>query len=324
MITDEQKEFIKSNYSKYTYQEIANMIGLSKRQVGYCVAQLGIVKEHHLKLSEFDKNFIIDNYTKMRYSDIGKVVGLTDKQVKGWIYNHIENRKSKYRVFNDRYFKHIDTQEKAYWLGFIYADGWVSVLKRQTGNSMQYEFGIELQRRDEYILQLLNNSLGGVHSIKRSHRELFIVNNERKTISDTSELRVYSKSFVLDLINNGISIHKTRSNIYPVVKDELFIDFLRGYIDGDGCIHHLKNGLAVHITSANCNILKYIREKLISYGISSSIYHEDIDGYMTKYRLYVYESKSVKILLDLLYQNNQSLRLERKYKIYKDFYSLAI
>lgn len=51
----------------------------------------------------------------------------------------INKHKSTYFI-NENIFEKIDTEEKAYWLGFIYADGYVS--------TNTYAFGIELSIKD--------------------------------------------------------------------------------------------------------------------------------------------------------------------------------
>ena len=323
MITQEQEQFIIDHFMDMTYQEIGNAIGKSKNTIAYYVKKNNLEKKA-LQISDDAKQFIIDNYKDITYGEIGDIVGLKPKQVEGWLRNHLADKQSKYRLFNSGYFKNITTGEQAYWLGYIYADGWINMSLKKNGYS-HFEFGMELQSRDEYILEKLNNILGNKHIIKHVHNELVIAGNKHTTISDSCVLRIYSKELVCDLFRNGIDIHKSTSDIFPIVDDKLFPDFLRGYIDGDGCIHRTKKGhLCVHITGANRKIFEYISDKLNScYGIHSRIYHTQDDKYRTIYRLYCFRCDSVKRLLNLIYRDSDSIRLERKYEIYKDFYGLA-
>ena len=326
MITKEQEQYIIDNYKYMTYQEIGNNIGKSPNTVAYYIKKNNLDSKRDLDLSDEDKQYIINNYKNKTYSDIGDVVGLSSKQIEGWLRNHLPDKTSKKRIFNDRYFETIDSKDKAYWLGFIYADGWISISKRNSNPKYnRYEFGMELQERDGYMLERLNNILGGKHIVRKHHNEYVIHSNKNVTISDSYLLKIYSKNFVLDLFNNGIDIHKSNSKVFPLVDDSLFPDFLRGYIDGDGCLYKTKNGhLVVHITGANIEILKYIQEKLrLKYNIQTKIYSEKIDGCLDKHRLFCYQKESVKRLLDLIYYNSDSIKLNRKYQIYKDFYGLV-
>lgn len=282
--------------------------------------------------SKEDEQYIRDNYLTMTYAEIGEKIGLTGKQVEGWVCNHMPTRKRKRREINDTYFDVIDTPEKAYWLGFIYADGWISkhntrpADERHKHESTGCEFGMQLQRCDEYVLDRLNAVLGGQNTVKRIHTSSRIVNNQHCTESDSSVLRVYSKPLVEGLHKNGIDFNKSKSDMFPIVDDWLFPDYLRGIIDGDGCIHHMRgNHLAVHITGACLPCFEYIQFVLRwNYNIATRIYEEDCgEEYRKKYRLYCFRNEDVYNLLKLIYYDDSIPKLERKYEIYQTHYGLA-
>ena len=243
----------------------------------------------------------------MTYGEIADNLGFTEKQVRGWI-NH--NCKNKIRYFNDRYFDKIETPNQAYWLGFIYADGYI--VKRESDRNC--ELGINIQSGDIELLKDFNNELGGVHNITYSHDEKYICNNLKMSITDSVTLRIYSKNIVNDLIKNKVIQNKTQSQIFPVVEDNLFFDFLRGYIDGDGCIYVNQNKISasqVHITSSHDEVLNYIKNKLFLYGISSRVYKEKEN----KYRIYINHKSALK-LLDMIYYDENVQKLNRKYEKY--------
>lgn len=309
-----------------TNEELGAKIGLTGTQVRGWANHNGIKKGRSRLFFDDELEFIEQNYLNMSYREIADILGYTETQIRGWINNNLKN---KYRTFNDDYFEIIDTPDRAYWLGFIYADGWISSHIRshrpkengRQNNTVCYEFGIELQRCDEYILHKLNDAIGGVHKIKQLSHNKYVCGNKSKSVTESSVLRVYSKKFVSGLIKNGIAFNKTKSDVFPIVDDSLFIDFLRGYIDGDGCIHEMKPGvLAAHITGANKRCLEHIQEKLLFlYGIHTSLYTEND----RKHRLYCFRKDDVKCLLDLIYANDNCLKLHRKYEKYKNFYGLA-
>lgn len=326
-MTKEELSYIKRN-SELGPKKLAEELGYSASTVGYHLHKMGIYSPKILRLSDTDSQFIKDNYLTMTYPEIGEKLGLTAKQVSGWIVNHIKDRQSKRRVFNEDYFENIDSPNKAYWLGFIYADGWITkwISHQESGRPRyNYEFGIELQRNDEYLLHMLNNELGGVHEISHKHNERKICTNNHVSISEISKFRVYSKKMVEDLHNNGIDFNKTYTGVFPIVNDDLFIYFLRGYIDGDGCIYNMKPTsvkgiLGVQITSCTRPVLEYINDTLDRlYGIRTSIYTDT----ETRHRIFWFSVKNVQRLLDLLYEDEYSPRLERKYEKYKNFYGLA-
>ena len=67
--------------------------------------------------------------------------------------------------FNKNYFDIIDNSEKAYWLGFIWADGYVCKRKRK-GNHIEYDFKLSLSRIDtdhlekfkQFVIEKLGNT----------------------------------------------------------------------------------------------------------------------------------------------------------------------
>ncbi|MDY4819492.1 MAG: LAGLIDADG family homing endonuclease [Bacilli bacterium] len=253
------------------------------------------------------KEYMAANYLTMRYREIADYLGFTERQVKGWINNNCDR---KIRTFNSDYFANITQPNQAYWLGFIYADGWVC----NNSARSNYELGIELCKTDKQQLIDFNNELGGVHIIKEEHHEKIICDNPNLSITDSVIIRVYSKQIVQDLVRHNILENKTLKPDYPIVYDDLFFDFLRGYIDGDGCIYFCENKPScsqVHITSAHCEVFEYIQNKVEEYGIKSYIYQECEH----KYRL-VFTYKNALKLLDLIYYDENAQKLDRKYQKY--------
>lgn len=214
------------------------------------------------------------------------------------------------------YFDKIDTPIKAYFLGFIYADGYV-VYNEKNGN---YEFGMELQSRDRCILEKLNEELGEKNIIYHSDGKDIVVCNGKMAHGGPSDtLRVYSKKLVCSLIKNGVETNKSHKDTYPVVDDDLFFDFLRGYIDGDGCYYNNKNQTYMHITCSSIVPLEYIQNKLINFNIKTQVYKENDH----KHRLMCTSYNEMNKLVNCLYYSNDVFCLERKYNKIKHFLGLA-
>ena len=311
--TLEEQIFIKENYDKMSKKEIAVKLKTSAHKISAWAQYHGIAPKK-LRFSNDDIEFMKKNYDKMSYKEIGDVLGYTERQVRGKI-NHMNL--TKIREFNKRYFENIDSSNKAYWLGFIYADGYV--IKKEERRS--YELGIELNRNDEYHLQKFNEELGGVHKIYQKHKDLYIADNPEMSHVDASVIRVYSADIVNDLDKHGIIQNKTNiPDIFPKMEGVFFMDFLRGYVDGDGCIYvpSDKNKAQIHITSCHPQVFEYIKEVLLKeYNISSRIYKEKDK----KYRLYISQKDTLKFL-DLLYKEQNCTCLKRKYEKYLELKSL--
>ena len=320
-MNSEQTGFIRNNFDKMLTIDIASSIQVDRACVMKFIIESGIDNTTRKTsiVSRYDGEYIKNNYLINTSNDIGNRLGISGKQVRGWISNHIkEEREFKHRKFNSDYFRDIDCDEKAYYIGLIYADGWIYHSCQY--NHSTYEFGIELQYSDKYLLEGLSDAIGGVHPIKTYEKDILILNNRNESHSTMSRLRVYSKDIVTDLYNNGIDFNKTKTGIFPIVDDKFFLPFLKGYIDGDGCIHKMKdNVLGVHITSCSSGVLEYIN-KMVSMilGFKTSIYSEC----KNKYRIYWFARDKVKCLLDTLY-SIKTPELFRKRNVYEEFYGLS-
>lgn len=251
--------------------------------------------------------YLKDNYDKMTYAEIANNLGFTERQVRGKI-NGLGL--SKLRQFDKKYFKNIDDQHKAYWLGFIYADGYLV----HNDKNRNYELGISIHYDDRYILNELNNHIGGIHKIVESikHRKF----NGYEYDSHVSTLRIYSKEIVCDLESKNILPNKTNKKQYPIVDQRYFWEFIRGFMDGDGCICLSKGRCSLSFTNSNDDFLNYLRDEIFKLtNIQGSIYKEKDK----KYKLYYYNQEDLKIILNKIYENKDCEYLERKYKKYQSF-----
>ena len=100
---------------------------------------------------------------------------------------------------------------------------------------------------------------------------------------------------------------------------EFFFDFLRGYIDGDGCYYNDNKQTYMHITCASIIPLRYIQDKLNSFGIKTQIYTEN----ERKYRLMCTSFNEMNKLINCLYYEDGLFCLQRKYEKIKHFLGFA-
>lgn len=169
--------------------------------------------------------FIKNNYTKMTNNELGKALGRTQSSIHMKLGRLNLVRPDKYN-YNKEFFKYIDTEEKSYWLGFIYADGYVW----QTPNNS--ELGIELNINDKKHLQKFNKSIEGNIEVSERSR----LHKDWGKVYDTCLIRLYNKNIVDDLINLGVIQNKSETIEIPDIPKEFMPHFLRGYFDGDGCV----------------------------------------------------------------------------------------
>lgn len=202
--------------------------------------------------------------------------------------------------FNQNYFDVINTEDKAYFLGLLFADGNV-YLKR---NRVQ----ITLANQDSYILDKFNQCIN-------SSAKLYI---DRQIYS---KLILDSKLLCQSLIALGCTERKSLTLKFPSKKQvpsHLTHHFIRGYFDGDGHISKDKKLINpyyhINITSSE-DFIKSLKDKLIQNEIvTGKMYKRYKDKEVSAHTLYI-KNKSAKVFVDYLYKD-ATIFLTRKHEIY--------
>jgi len=121
------------------------------------------------------------------------------------------------------YFNSINSKEKAYWLGFLHADGCIT---RNQHGSIQVRF--ELSRDSEDVIDRFCLCLG----LDKNKKEYRLNNRGEKRFV---EIRFACKETSSALVEHGLMFQKSKIVEYPMLPDEsLELAFLLGYYDGDG------------------------------------------------------------------------------------------
>ncbi len=166
-------------------------------------------------------NEIISKYND-RYStrEIAKLLNIPKSTIhyilkSNNIHRSISDSKIKYTL-DKNYFKAINTEIKAYFLGLLYADGC----------NYNKSITLSLEKKDLYLLKLLSKDI-------KSNRSIY-KNNENRV------LYLYGEELSNDLSKLGCISKKSLILKYPmksIINEDLTNHFIRGYFDGDGCIY---------------------------------------------------------------------------------------
>lgn len=207
---------------------------------------------------------VLEGYLEKGYSyaKIGSLYGVTrwpiSKLVKeyGIIYNVYDaNAKFDIHIFDS-----IDTEEKAYWLGFLFADGCVS----STQTFLQLDLAIKDKNHIIKFKKFLKDTRNDSVVIDK------VVKFEGKEYT-SSRYRVHNRYFHDRLVALGCVPKKSLILKFPdksiFSKEELVYDFIRGYLDGDGCItyHHTENNLRITILGT-VDFLNGVRKYLSEFN----------------------------------------------------------
>jgi len=138
------------------------------------------------------------------------------------------------RYVNHDYFSNVDSERKAYFLGLIYADG--SIIENKT--SRQLQLSLTLQEEDKYLLEEICKDIKPKKTINIANPPQIIKNNWKKR----AVFKVSSDKICNDLIKLGCPPRKSiEGMIFPILQEDLYSHFIRGFFDGDGCIYIKKS-----------------------------------------------------------------------------------
>lgn len=165
---------------------------------------------------------------------------------------------------NPHYFESIDTKEKLYWFGFIFAD---ALIKKK----YRYTFKFELNSLDRERLVKLANLIGlDIERIK-DRKRIYYDSYGRLKIKKYTYIQFKSKRMIGDLLRNGYSSSIMGAGLPEIIKkmdEELALAFLLGFFDGDGTWY---GGRSAEIYSSNKVILTDIKKKFkIKYPIRTT------------------------------------------------------
>lgn len=265
------------------------------------------------KISSDKIDFILQNYNSYTNKELASKLNLTESAVSGVLhrYQKIKNEYRSYKIGNENYFESIDSQDKAYFLGFICSDGCLYHSKK---NNQQSRLRITINNQDVEILETLKQLL-------QTDKPLGYIKRKHSSYSSTYvTLEVSSNKIVNDIINLGIGYRKTYGNCIPNIDKQYMFAFIRGYIDGDGHITKNYKNPSVTIAGFYKNLIK-IQQFCLANNIFSSFIkdkrktgYDDNDDFGT---LSFADKTDVYCLLKMIYQDANGVYLTRKYNCTK-------
>ena len=215
---------------------------------------------------------------------------------KGIGLKHAKHFNRKYQI-NESFLDVIDTQEKAYFLGFMYADGAV--------HKEAPSFKLELHVQDMDILE--------------KFQRLLFIGDVSKIGTDRIKYKYFSirsKRLRDKLIENGCVPAKTfKVSLPKTLSEELMHHFLRGLYDGDGCINICESGRVRVILTGYYNFLLEIKEYLSTKHGISGLLRADENNRVAD--LVVSKNYDAQKFLEYLY-TDANIYLDRKYTKYQD------
>lgn len=255
------------------------------------------------------KQQICKDYQKGDYSS--RELGIKYNLSKATILRILErndipriNRRLVNNNLDIHYFDNIDTEEKAYFLGFIFADGCVS----------NGEFFLDINEKDIEIIIRLREK---IHSNCK-------IATRKKANSMMSRIAIKNQEFCASLSRYGIIDNKTKKTTHlpmEFIPPIFYKDFLRGLVDGDGWVIKTKDnlykiGYSTQYYSTAVDFIKMLNSLL------DEKWNNKIITPKNKYAIVNIQKQSiVKQVALALYKDNK-ISLSRKFQMAQEIFDL--
>ena len=214
------------------------------------------------------------------------------------------NQSSLQRKYNidETFFDEINSEKKAYFLGFLYADGTVSP-ERNT-------VSLRLSEDDKEILENLRDCISEDLPLR------YDVRKKGSKSKNMYGINLHSKHLCMRIQEIGCVKNKTFSCKVPIIPTQLYRHFIRGYFDGDGCLHIGKKSRVDWSIVGNEYFVTKIQDiitQVLNLKRNKIYEHKSKTGNNSTFYLRYTSKKSIQVLQDWMYKD-ATLFMKRKYK----------
>lgn len=292
-----------------TYKEIAEMYDSSPSSIGRLLRENG--KSYRTKLTKELYAQIIREYIEGNsITFLAKKYNLSQSTISDILKKEkieIKPPSSYYTKWHidEKYFDVIDTPDKAYIIGLLYADGY--------NNMSSHRVSLSLQETDKSILEKIRECID--YDCPLIFKDY---NSKNPNWQNQYELSITRKYLSEQLAKLGVVQNKSLILTFPQWLDSnLYFDFIRGYFDGDGHISTKECRISLVGTQSFCEEIAIILNTIL--GIHCSIFLCHGNSETSIRALQVAGRNQVKTFLDSLYLN-ANLYIPRKYNQYQKMY----
>lgn len=272
---------------KFLANKVIILRGQKKELTPYGIRYIKKCQQYHISLEKIANKLGNISYNTLCFRC--RDAGITQ-------YKKIKSRSK----LNHNCFSKIEKLEQAYWLGFLYADGYI--------DESRGKICLAIQGRDKQHLEKFCNF---VETDKEPALYLSCCNGRK---FPTSRITIFSKQIVDDLVSLGCYQNKSNNITSPKnkISKELYKYWILGYLDGDGSISIGKNNQWYLSFIGTEDVCSFIKECLPSKAkIKKDKRHKFVYEYVVGKKELIYN------YLSFLYDDyviKHKLFLDRKYK----------
>lgn len=280
-----QKKAIEYYLVGYSAQKISNILGVNEATVRKWLKENNITIRNGGSYNKIYNDELIDKIKKLydegfNTIEITKMLNLKRGIVSyllreyGYKLNH---RGPKSKISIEDYFDNIDSADKAYFLGWLMADGNISICNGQ------YSIKIHIAYKDKELIDEFLRHIKSTNKVKLKSGQ-----------HPSYYVSLTSKHMCESLMKYGVMPQKTGFESFPQnIPNEYKRDFIRGVFDGDGITdiskcrsgfvgsNNLVNNILVELNECKLKVFK-TRSENIYYFLGGKKFSRDLFEYMYK------------------------------------------
>lgn len=308
---EQQYKIIEMYQNGIDIENIMCIFNSSERNIRCILKENSIDRKYNTFTQELQNRIIalyLNKYTQKKICDqlLVSEMGIRNILKRNGIPMRSYSECNRKYFLNENYFDIIDTQNKAYILGLLYADGCNSV--------KHHSITLSLQECDKHVIEFVKNELEYAGPIG-----FLELNKKNSNYQNQYKLCINNEYMSKRLEQLGVVTAKSLKLTFPEwIPDNLLSHFIRGYFDGDGCIYYdNKRSKCTTQTVGTRDFCDKLSNVLSSINCKHSIKHPKICHENTVI-IQTGGNKSSLIFLSWLYQDAK-FYMRRKYQKYLDF-----
>ena len=295
---------------------------------------IDLMTEDELVKYVYDEYYVKQHLSTMK---IAKLFGFNNTWMNRWFNKNglslrSDQEKGKLYYCNENYFDVVDNEHKAYWLGFLCADGFI---QNSSIKGCSRKVGLSLIDSDIKHLEKLKKDIetNAAINIYQCKGNSYNLNSKYCRIMITSEKLVSS------LIDKGCVEHKSNIIKFPTEEQVPYLllkHYIRGYFDGNGSVTIVKpnkdknrntTSYKIRFTSTD-DMLNGIQNYLLNEGIIKRLYplskrkqehivsNFEFGGNLQSYKFLKWLYEDAEVYLDRKYERYLSLKeyIEQNYE----------
>jgi hypothetical protein len=220
------KNDLRSLLATHSISDAAAVIGCNRSSIRLWGLEYGLIQKERPYSYDIPSGNALLQLTE-RYSDseLAAKFDCTEQTIRTRRHESeiYRSRVRRRYTLDESFFEKIDTEQKAYILGFLAADGTIP----SAGRSVV----LMLQARDVHILRDIRSAMG-------SNARIFQREIDPKYPNRGPYKFIYfgSQKLVRDIIKHGVTPRKSHTLQYSKVPKHLERHYMRGLLDGDGSV----------------------------------------------------------------------------------------